>query len=213
MFSFISRHSIGKLRVLLVHLSWYQPVNRNANPERLGGQPLLYLLSLWYDPTNCFRGGRSEAVSSYYIMITQFSVEGYGWALTHIISVHFPVFRTCCCLPCALCNIASRTGECCLTPFCVPGALIALRARIRTLGGIQVNITGTCIMMPFSDLKIRCLPHIHKFLFDTWTQCCGFSKESSQYLGFGWVLREILVGKDQFTPPYIKMDPFASVFM
>jgi len=50
----------------------------------------------------------------------------------------FPVLCTYCCLPCSICNIASRTGEYMCMPWFVPGGLIALRARIRTLGGIQV---------------------------------------------------------------------------
>ncbi|XP_053397032.1 PLAC8-like protein 1 [Mercenaria mercenaria] len=53
---------------------------------------------------------------------------------------------TYCCLPCALCNISSRVGECSCMPWFVPGALVALRTRIRTLGGIQeLNWMILCI--------------------------------------------------------------------
>ena len=42
--SFISRHFLGKLPALLVHLSWHHPASRNSNPfnpERKGGQSLI----------------------------------------------------------------------------------------------------------------------------------------------------------------------------
>lgn len=41
------------------------------------------------------------------------------------------------CLPCTVCNVATRTGECCCMPFFVPGGTVVMRTRIRTLGGIQ----------------------------------------------------------------------------
>ncbi|KAK3096906.1 hypothetical protein FSP39_004622 [Pinctada imbricata] len=44
------------------------------------------------------------------------------------------------CLPCVICGIASRTGECCCMPFVVNGGLVAMRARIRTIGGIRVGL-------------------------------------------------------------------------
>ena len=42
------------------------------------------------------------------------------------------------CLPCMVCNLSSRTGDCACMPLCVPGGNIAIRSRVRTLGGIQV---------------------------------------------------------------------------
>ena len=45
-----------------------------------------------------------------------------------------------CCMPCAICDISSRIGDCACMPFCVPGALLTARTRIRTLGGIEVSI-------------------------------------------------------------------------
>ncbi|WAR06820.1 hypothetical protein MAR_016778 [Mya arenaria] len=50
------------------------------------------------------------------------------------------------CLPCAICNISTRAGECMCMAWCVTGGLIALRARIRTLGGIQM---GAYMRMPW----------------------------------------------------------------
>ncbi|XP_033739644.1 placenta-specific gene 8 protein-like [Pecten maximus] len=47
---------------------------------------------------------------------------------------------TCLCLPCMECRNASRLGEFCCLPYCCPGATIAMRARLRTLGGIQGSI-------------------------------------------------------------------------
>ncbi|WAR06822.1 hypothetical protein MAR_016780, partial [Mya arenaria] len=54
---------------------------------------------------------------------------------------------TYCCLPCAICNISTRAGECMCMPWFVPGGLLALRARIRTLGGIRIralHVSDTC---------------------------------------------------------------------
>lgn len=49
------------------------------------------------------------------------------------------------CYQCAMCQLASRTGECmCVTCF-VPGAEINLRTRIRTLGGIQGSMCNDCL--------------------------------------------------------------------
>ncbi|KAH3888953.1 cornifelin homolog [Dreissena polymorpha] len=60
------------------------------------------------------------------------------------------------CLPCSLCDISSRTGECMCMPFCVAGGLLALRARIRTLGGIQGSICGDCIAISCCGLCAIC---------------------------------------------------------
>ncbi|XP_033741382.1 placenta-specific gene 8 protein-like [Pecten maximus] len=46
------------------------------------------------------------------------------------------------CLPCMECRNATRLGECCLLPYCCAGSNIAMRARLRTLGGIRGSILG-----------------------------------------------------------------------
>ncbi|KAH3888957.1 hypothetical protein DPMN_013002 [Dreissena polymorpha] len=51
------------------------------------------------------------------------------------------------CLPCVLCDISKRMGECMCMPFCVPDGLLALRARMRTLGGIQGSICNDCLVL------------------------------------------------------------------
>ncbi|WAR06814.1 PLAC8-like protein [Mya arenaria] len=56
------------------------------------------------------------------------------------------------CLPCAICNISTRAGECMCMAWCVTGGLIALRARIRTLGGIQGSICNDCMAMSFCGM-------------------------------------------------------------
>lgn len=72
----------------------------------------------------------------------------------------FSDFKSCLmtwlCLPCTMCNIASRTGECACMPFFVPGAMIALRARIRTLGGITGSIFNDCLVMSFCGQCATC---------------------------------------------------------
>ncbi|XP_060583712.1 cornifelin homolog [Ruditapes philippinarum] len=66
------------------------------------------------------------------------------------------LLMTYCCLPCAICNISNRVGECSCMPWFVPGALVALRARIRTLGGIQGSICTDCMTMSFCGLCAIC---------------------------------------------------------
>ncbi|XP_033739636.1 cornifelin-like [Pecten maximus] len=51
------------------------------------------------------------------------------------------------CLPCMECKQASRIGECCCMPYCVPGGSLAMRARIRTAGGIQGSVTNDCMTL------------------------------------------------------------------
>lgn len=63
---------------------------------------------------------------------------------------------TYCCLPCAICNISSRTGECACMPWFVPGGLIALRARIRTLGGIQGSVCSDCMALSCCGMCAVC---------------------------------------------------------
>ncbi|KAK3577422.1 hypothetical protein CHS0354_032267 [Potamilus streckersoni] len=63
---------------------------------------------------------------------------------------------TYCCLPCAICSISSRTGECICMPYFVPGGLIALRARIRTLGGIRGSICCDCMALYFCGMCTIC---------------------------------------------------------
>ncbi|KAK7480200.1 hypothetical protein BaRGS_00028585 [Batillaria attramentaria] len=53
---------------------------------------------------------------------------------------------TYCCLPCMMCRLASRLNECPLMPYCVPGGgLIAMRTKVRTMGGIQGSICNDCM--------------------------------------------------------------------
>ncbi|XP_041354009.1 placenta-specific gene 8 protein-like [Gigantopelta aegis] len=50
-------------------------------------------------------------------------------------------------LPCMLCDLSRRTEECVCMTCCVPGGLIALRARIRTMGGIQGSVCKDCMVV------------------------------------------------------------------
>ncbi|KAL3882244.1 hypothetical protein ACJMK2_028606 [Sinanodonta woodiana] len=63
------------------------------------------------------------------------------------------------CLPCTMCTIASKQGDCACMPFCVPGAMVALRARIRTLGGIRGSICNDCLVMSFCGGCAVCQLH------------------------------------------------------
>ncbi|XP_076079118.1 placenta-specific gene 8 protein-like [Mytilus galloprovincialis] len=54
---------------------------------------------------------------------------------------------TCCCYPFAVCNLASRLGECFCAPACVPGGDIILRNRIRSVGGIKGSMCDDCLVI------------------------------------------------------------------
>ena len=43
------------------------------------------------------------------------------------------------CTECVLAEVSNRTGESVCVPFCIPGGLVAIRARLRALGGIHVS--------------------------------------------------------------------------
>ncbi|XP_064618077.1 cornifelin homolog A-like [Liolophura sinensis] len=51
------------------------------------------------------------------------------------------------CLPCYECHLSMRMGESCCVPVCVPGAMIALRAKLRGEQGIQGSVCDDCITM------------------------------------------------------------------
>lgn len=63
---------------------------------------------------------------------------------------------TMCCYPCAVCSLASRTGECVCTPLCIPGTELILRARIRTIGGITGNICNDCLTLACCPMCATC---------------------------------------------------------
>jgi len=46
-------------------------------------------------------------------------------------------------LPCLACRVANRMGECALVPFC--GGVVAMRTKLRTMGGIKGSIHSDCI--------------------------------------------------------------------
>ena len=49
----------------------------------------------------------------------------------------------CFCTPCWMCNITSRMNESCLVGWCVPGGVVALRTKLRTMFGINVSTRQT----------------------------------------------------------------------
>ncbi|KAK6169401.1 hypothetical protein SNE40_020465 [Patella caerulea] len=58
---------------------------------------------------------------------------------------------TCCCLPCMLCTLSSKIGDCACMPFFVPGGLLAMRSKLRTMGGIQGSICGDCVALTLCE--------------------------------------------------------------
>ncbi|XP_062611149.1 cornifelin homolog A-like [Saccostrea cucullata] len=63
------------------------------------------------------------------------------------------------CLNYLKCTLASRTGEGCLMPFCVTGAMIITRSRIRTMGGIEGSAFKDCIVTNFCEPCAVCQMH------------------------------------------------------
>ncbi|KAL3857850.1 hypothetical protein ACJMK2_012480 [Sinanodonta woodiana] len=53
------------------------------------------------------------------------------------------------CLPCVLCSLSTRLGDCLCMPFCIPDALVAMRTRTRTLGDIRGTICMDCVATAF----------------------------------------------------------------
>ncbi|XP_021362900.1 cornifelin-like [Mizuhopecten yessoensis] len=51
------------------------------------------------------------------------------------------------CLVCVECKNASRLGECCCMPYCVPGGTINVRSRLRTIGGIHGSVCNDCMTL------------------------------------------------------------------
>mmetsp|Transcript_43567 Transcript_43567/g.69668 ORF Transcript_43567/g.69668 Transcript_43567/m.69668 type:complete len:121 (+) Transcript_43567:143-505(+) len=60
------------------------------------------------------------------------------------------------CLPCTVCTVASRTGECCCMPYFVPGGTVVMRTRIRTIGGIQGSACSDCVALSFCGACAIC---------------------------------------------------------
>ncbi|XP_052236849.1 uncharacterized protein LOC127848422 [Dreissena polymorpha] len=58
-----------------------------------------------------------------------------------------------CCFQATLCDLSTRTGDCCCTALCMPAYLPAYRARIRTIGGIQGDIC-------YDILAVGCCPEL-----------------------------------------------------
>ncbi|XP_033739639.1 placenta-specific gene 8 protein-like isoform X1 [Pecten maximus] len=63
---------------------------------------------------------------------------------------------TFCCMPCMECRNASRLGECCCLPYCCVGSNVAMRARLRTLGGIQGSICNDICVLACCQMCAVC---------------------------------------------------------
>ncbi|KAL5005597.1 hypothetical protein ScPMuIL_016755 [Solemya velum] len=63
---------------------------------------------------------------------------------------------TWCCLPCMLCTLSTRLGDCMCMPYCVPGSSIAMRTRVRTLGGIQGSVCSDCVATTICGACVIC---------------------------------------------------------
>ncbi|KAI8740949.1 placenta-specific gene 8 protein [Biomphalaria glabrata] len=45
-----------------------------------------------------------------------------------------------------MCRLANRLDECAFLMYCTPGGAMALRTKLRTMGGIKGSICGDCVM-------------------------------------------------------------------
>ncbi|XP_013397869.1 placenta-specific gene 8 protein [Lingula anatina] len=60
------------------------------------------------------------------------------------------------CFPCLTCQTSTRMGEHCCVPFMVPGGLITLRTRLRSMLGIEGTICGDCCATVWCPLCVTC---------------------------------------------------------
>ncbi|CAH1786712.1 unnamed protein product [Owenia fusiformis] len=60
------------------------------------------------------------------------------------------------CGPCLLCMVSKRIGENMCVGCCVPGGIIALRVRLRSLLGIQGTICNDCLCSYFCGPCVAC---------------------------------------------------------
>lgn len=61
-----------------------------------------------------------------------------------------------CCTSCVLADISNRLGECCCVTCCVPMGLVAVRTRLRTLGGIRGSICMDYLATECCQLCVLC---------------------------------------------------------
>ncbi|XP_033741381.1 placenta-specific gene 8 protein-like [Pecten maximus] len=60
------------------------------------------------------------------------------------------------CMPCVQCNNATRLGECSLLPICCAGSNVAMRTRLRTLGGIRGSILSDICVTAWCESCVVC---------------------------------------------------------
>ncbi|XP_033125877.1 placenta-specific gene 8 protein-like [Anneissia japonica] len=63
------------------------------------------------------------------------------------------------CYPCFACQVATNAGEHCITPCCVPGAMIALRLKVRARLNIQGSLCNDCLVDTFCGPCSACQMH------------------------------------------------------
>ncbi|XP_060598625.1 placenta-specific gene 8 protein-like [Ruditapes philippinarum] len=64
-----------------------------------------------------------------------------------------------CCPSCVLIDISARLGECAFVTSCVPGSLVTIRTRVRTLGGIRGSICKDCMVIECCSFCAMCQIH------------------------------------------------------
>ncbi|OWF45906.1 cornifelin homolog B-like [Mizuhopecten yessoensis] len=56
---------------------------------------------------------------------------------------------TCFFMPCMECYVANRMGECFIMPYCVCGGTLAMRTKLRIMGGIHGSIMNDAFILQY----------------------------------------------------------------
>ncbi|XP_070578319.1 cornifelin-like [Ptychodera flava] len=60
------------------------------------------------------------------------------------------------CFPCFQCQLATRLGEHCCVPFCVPGALTVMRTKVRTQHHVEGSVMKDCCAATYCGPCVAC---------------------------------------------------------
>ncbi|RUS85984.1 hypothetical protein EGW08_006254 [Elysia chlorotica] len=60
------------------------------------------------------------------------------------------------CFPLTMMRLSNRLNECACVPCCVPGGMIALRTKLRVMGGIKGSVAQDCMATHFCCWCVAC---------------------------------------------------------
>ncbi|KAK7108699.1 hypothetical protein V1264_016384 [Littorina saxatilis] len=101
-----------------------------------------------------------QPASNQQLIVPLEGVRNFSTGLCGCLSSPCAMIGTCCFLPCMMCRLADRMGECCCMPYCVHcycfGCLIPMRTKVRTMGGIRGTICQDCLASCFCCPCVIC---------------------------------------------------------